>query len=103
MSDFDLFVSPLHRQVRKEKELKSLLWKIDFAEIKFGRSDLEYFGTPMDDEPPMCVRHKLLYCRHHHELKNILKQNARKKIARNTFRFCHCVDGKFHLFANAHA
>lgn len=79
MSDFDLFVFLLHRQVRKEKELKSLLWKIDFAEIKFGRSDLEYFGTPMDDEPPMCVRHKLHYCRHYHELKNILKQNVRKK------------------------
>lgn len=49
-----LFCVTKIRQVRKEKELKSLLWKIDFAEIKFGRSDLEYFGTPMDDEPPMC-------------------------------------------------
>ena len=72
MCDFDLYVFPLHRQVRKEKVLKSLLWKIDFAEIKFGRSDLEYFGTPMDDDPPLCVRHKL-HCRCHHELKYVTK------------------------------
>ena len=41
------------RQIRLEKKLKSLLWKIDFSEISFGRSDLDYFGTPMDDDPPV--------------------------------------------------
>ncbi|XP_068761981.1 atrial natriuretic peptide receptor 1-like [Montipora capricornis] len=55
-----LFCVSKIRQIRLEKKLKSLLWKIDFSEISFGRSDLDYFGTPMDDDPPNCDSQLLL-------------------------------------------
>lgn len=48
------------RQIRLERELKSLLWKIDYSEIVLGRSDLEYFGTQSEEDPPLSVRRRLI-------------------------------------------
>ena len=38
-----------HRQIRLEKELKSLLWKIDYSEIMIKRSDSGYSMTADDN------------------------------------------------------
>ena len=43
-----------------ERELKSLLWKIDYSEIVLGRSDFEYFGTQCEEDPPLSVRRRLV-------------------------------------------
>ena len=37
------------RQIRLEKELKSLLWKIDYSEIMIKRSDSGYSVTTEDN------------------------------------------------------
>ena len=46
---------PFFRQIRSERELKSLLWKIDYSEIVLGSSD--DIGATEDDSS---VRHRLV-------------------------------------------
>ena len=54
------FIFVFCRQIRLERELKSLLWKIDYSEIVLGRSYLEYFGTQSEEDPPLSVRRRLI-------------------------------------------